>query len=73
MNAECHDVDVNIVEGEIQRSPFRIRAWTNGQDVIEIDGFSEEHSLNDVARWVIAGSRVDGEELLRILGEMLGE
>jgi hypothetical protein len=56
------------VEGQVWRSPYWI---TDADTGAEIDGFDGQHSLSDIARWIIGESRTDGEELMRILGEML--
>lgn len=36
------------------------------------EGFDENHTLSDIARWIMQ-NRTDGEELHRILGEMLND
>lgn len=37
-----------------------------------VEGFGDEHSLADIARWIMK-NRADAEEMVRLLGEMLEE
>lgn len=50
---------------EIKREPILF-----GDRFEILECFDESHTLSDIARWVMK-NRVDGEELHRILGEML--
>ena len=50
---------------EIKTAPVAITI-----DDTEYAAFDEDHTLGDIARWVME-NRADGEELHRILGEML--
>lgn len=55
-------------DGEICRQPHIIQK----DDCETWHVFDDDHTWGDIARWVM-GARSDGEELHRILGEMLGE
>lgn len=47
---------------EIKREPVRIIVGDT-----EYEAFDENHSLSDIARWILK-NEVDAEELIRLLG-----
>ena len=55
------------MKGEIVRAPYSVLVGP-----VQVDGFDDDHSLNDIARWVVGKSEVDARELARILLDMVG-